>query len=60
MAAIERTRSFRVLVSEEEQAMLRALAERDGVTASDYVRMFIRRDYAEKFGGPSKKTKPKR
>lgn len=41
--------------------MLRALAERDGVTASDYVRMFIRRDYAEKFGGKlPKKAKPKR
>ncbi|HLV65212.1 MAG TPA: hypothetical protein VKY73_05345 [Polyangiaceae bacterium] len=40
--------------------MLRALAERDGISASDYVRMFIRKDYAEKFGDKPPKPKPKR
>jgi hypothetical protein len=36
--------------------MVQALADADGVSASDYVRLFIRRTYAEKFGD----KKPKR
>jgi DNA-binding GntR family transcriptional regulator len=37
-------------MSDEELAMLRALAERDGLSASDVLRLFIRRAYAEAFG----------
>lgn len=39
--------------------MLRALAEKDGITASDVVRLFIRRAYADAYGDkrPSKPRK---
>lgn len=35
--------------------MLQALAEEDGVSASDVLRIFVRRVYAERFG--EKKTR---
>jgi len=44
-----------MLVSDDEYDKLQALAEADGVTASDFVRLFIRRSHAERF--PPKKTK---
>jgi len=57
---VERDRRLSIRIADEEWAMLRALAERDGISASDYVRMFIRKDYAEKFGDKPPKPKPKR
>jgi hypothetical protein len=46
----------------EEKAMLGALADRDGLSASDKVRQWIRREYAEAFGAEpgGKRSKPKR
>jgi hypothetical protein len=44
-----------MLVSDEEYDKLQALADAEGVTASDFVRLFIRRAHAETF--PPKKTK---
>lgn len=52
---IERNRRLSMKISDEEWTMLQALAERDGVSASDFVRTFIRRAYAEAF-----ENKPKR
>ena len=46
-------------MSEMERAMLSALAERDGITQSDVLRMFISRAYAEAFGD-KKPPKPKK
>lgn len=49
-------------VSEDEREMLHALAEREGVSASDVVRIHIRRAHREAFGDkpaalpPTKKT----
>ena len=43
--------------SDEEAAMLHALAEAEGVSQSDYLRLFIRRAHAEKFGDKKPKTK---
>lgn len=61
MTPVARERSIRVRVSDEEREMLHALAESDGVSASDYVRLSIRKDYAERFGGkPPKNKKTKR
>jgi hypothetical protein len=40
--AIERNNSFHLLLSDDELKLLRMLAESAGVTASDYLRMFIR------------------
>ena len=56
MASTERDKSFRVRVSKEELRMIQELADADGVTASDHVRLYIRRAHAERFGA----KKPKR
>lgn len=48
-----------MLISDEEWAMLQALADRDGVNASDHIRLYIRRAYGEAFGS-AKAPKPKR
>lgn len=46
----ERAEMFTVRMTADEIAMLRALAEADGLSQSDVVRVFIRRSYAERFG----------
>jgi hypothetical protein len=40
--AIERTNSFHLLLSDDELKLLKLLAEREGLNASDYLRMLIR------------------
>lgn len=40
--AIERTNSFHLLLSDDELSLLKLLAERDGLNASDYLRSLIR------------------
>jgi hypothetical protein len=64
--APERPNQFKILLSDEELKMLRELAERDGLTASDYVRLFVRKESAqlkaEKIGfgpGPKRAREPK-
>lgn len=59
---MDRDKSLRVRVAEDELRMVQELAEADGVTASDYVRLFIRRAHAEKFplksaGAPTAKRR---
>jgi uncharacterized protein (DUF1778 family) len=51
----ERDQSLRVRVSEDELRMVQELAEADGITASDFVRLFIRREYAARFGDKKRK-----
>jgi uncharacterized protein (DUF1778 family) len=46
----ERDRNMNLRVSADELAMLRALAERDGLSGSDFLRQYIRRSYVEHFG----------
>jgi hypothetical protein len=52
----EREEMLNVRMTAEELAMLRALAEGDGLSQSDVVRQFIRRTYRERFG----EKKPKK
>jgi hypothetical protein len=40
--AIERNNSFHLLLSDDELQLLKLLAEREGLNASDYLRMLIR------------------
>ena len=40
--AIERNNSFHLLLSDDELKLLRLLAEREGLNASDYLRTLIR------------------
>jgi predicted DNA-binding protein len=53
---VERDRRLSIRIGDEEWQMLYALAEREGISASDYIRLFIRRTYAEAFGS----AKPKK
>jgi hypothetical protein len=40
--AIERNNSFHLMLSDDELSLLRLLAEREGLTASDYLRSLLR------------------
>jgi hypothetical protein len=40
--AMERNNSFHLLLSDDELKLLKLLAERDGLNASDYLRMVLR------------------
>jgi hypothetical protein len=55
---IERNRRLSMLISDEEWAMLQTVAERAGLTASDWVRQRIREAYGSE--QPPKKRTPKR
>ncbi len=39
---IERNNSFHLMLSDEETKLLRLLAEREGLNASDYLRLLLR------------------
>jgi len=41
--AIERNNSFHLMLSDDELKLLRLLAEQEGLNASDYLRLLIRR-----------------
>ncbi len=58
MAPIERSERLNVRIAPDEMAMLNALADAEGLSASDVVRTLVRRAYAERFG--DKKPKPKK
>jgi hypothetical protein len=45
MSPIERDHRFNMLLSDEEQAMLRDVSEAVGMTASAYIRTLIRREH---------------
>lgn len=52
-------RNLNIRVSDAERAMLVAVAEREGLTASAWLRRVIRMAYADAFGDkPSPKKKP--
>jgi hypothetical protein len=44
-------------MADDELAMLATLAEADGVTSSDYVRLFIRKQYAMHVGDKKPRTR---
>jgi hypothetical protein len=59
--APNRENRVNLLVTSDERAMLRTLADRAGVTMSDYLRLYIRREYAALEQQPAKPSKkPKR
>jgi uncharacterized protein (DUF1778 family) len=51
---VERTKTINVRVTDDEDRMLKALAEHQGMSISDVVRQYIRRAFIEAF--PPKKT----
>jgi DNA-binding GntR family transcriptional regulator len=50
--ATGRDKKLTILVTDEERTMLEAIAQGDGLTASDVVRQFIRRTHAQRFPAP--------
>jgi hypothetical protein len=54
---VKREHRLHMLLSEQEQRQLQELAEHAGLTASDYVRQFVRREHAAAFDGQKTKTK---
>ena len=48
--APDRDRQFRMNLSDEELQMLKELAEKQGLTASDYLRMLIRNEHGQQVG----------
>lgn len=53
----ERPNQLKILLSDEELEQLRELAERQGLTVSDVIRQFIRREHATM--APTSKPKRK-
>jgi hypothetical protein len=47
--------NFRMMLTEEEKRMLAAVADSDGLTASDVLRQFIRREYDSRFDAKGRK-----
>jgi len=46
---VDREKRINVRVSEVEAEMLSVLAEADGVSQSDFLRLYIRKAYADRF-----------
>ena len=58
MTGIERDQQFRIRMTAEEMRMLKELARRLGLTASDVARQLVRREHAAVFGAaPTKRGK---
>jgi hypothetical protein len=52
---------FQMRIAAAERDMLQDLADRDGISASDVVRIFIRREHAKAFGDrPAKRAAARR
>lgn len=62
MAPLQRDQVFQLRMTSDEKDMLVELAEREGLTAADKVRQWIRREYAASFDAApgAKRPKPKR
>ncbi len=59
MVADPRNESLRIRMSAREKAMMQELADIEGLTASEYIRHFVRREHLARFGA-SKRKKARR
>ena len=57
---VDRNRATTIRMSDEEVAMLQALAEESGLSVSDYVRQYVRKAHAERLGSRVTKKAPNR
>ena len=60
MVERRRTKALNVRMLDEELAMLDAVAERDGISISDWVRQTVRAAYRKAFGDNAKPPKKRR
>jgi antitoxin component of RelBE/YafQ-DinJ toxin-antitoxin module len=49
MAPLRRENIFQIRISEDERRMLQVIADEDGLTSSDVVRQFIRREWLRRY-----------
>ena len=56
----DKTQRIGLRLNEEEAAVVAALSEETGLSASDVVRQALRKAYAERFQSAATKKKPKR
>jgi hypothetical protein len=58
---LQRDEKFQIRMTSEERRMLEALAENEGLTASDKVRQLIRKDFLVTFGqATTRRKKPRK
>jgi len=57
---VDREKRINIRVSEQEAEMLAELAEAEGLSQSDFLRLYIRRVHSERFTPKPGKTKPKK
>jgi uncharacterized protein (DUF1778 family) len=60
MNALERTETLTIRIAQTEKDMLQALADKDGLSRSDWLRLTIRRAYADAIGEKQPKRPPGR
>jgi uncharacterized protein (DUF1778 family) len=60
MNALERTETLTIRIAQTEKDMLQALADKDGLSRSDWLRLTIRRAYADAIGEKLPKRPPGR
>lgn len=60
MAERKRTKLLNVRMTEEETAMLVAVAERDGQNISDWIRLSVRQAFRKAFGTDAKPSKKRK
>jgi hypothetical protein len=60
MGSTERDKRLHMLLSDDEDRMLRALAAADGLSSSDIVRQLVRKAFAERFAEGTKMPKTRR
>ena len=57
---VDREKRINIRVSEQEAEMLAQLAEAEGLSQSDFLRVYIRRAHGERFTPKPAKTRPKK
>lgn len=54
----KRENVFQIRISDEERRMLQVLADEDGLSSSDVIRQFIRREWLRRYGDSMVPKKP--
>lgn len=61
MASLKREGLFQIRISDDERRMLQVIADDDGLSSSDVVRQFIRREWLRRYQQElPKQKKPKK
>jgi uncharacterized protein (DUF1778 family) len=58
MVERQRTGTLNIRVNDDEERMLKAVAQHQGLSVSDVIRQYIRRAFADAFPPTTKKKRP--